>query len=563
MPLLDLLARHAAAPRAPWLCGALALLLCLPSLTGGLALDDHVLAHHLARGAPWWDLFSFVEPEQIPAFMERGTLGWWADPELKMHFFRPVSSATHALDFTLWPGSPWVMHLISALCYAAVVVVAGGLYRRWLGATAVAGLAALVFAVDAAHGQTVGWLATRNTLLATGLGFGALWAHDRWRREGWRPGGAVGPGLLAAALLAGEAGLAVGGYLVAHAVVLDRSPWWRRLGGLLPYGVVVVIWRVVYVAAGFGAVGSGVYLDVGADPLGFVGSIGRTVGLLGFSQLTLPVASLLGMSSHGWRWPTVGFVVLLGLLWPLIRRDREVRFFLLGMGLAAVPFAATLPTDRLLLPLGLGGAGVVARLLVLVRTRALAQLRMRLLAHLMLVLHLVVAPLLFVPSLLATGLMEVGVQRMVKAVPAEERVVLVNVPLEVLLIYLQAVREGRGESWPAHVKVLHAGQTELTLERTGIDSLEMYTRAGWMPSPFNRLTRAAGRPMPVRTRVELETMTVEVIEVSGDGRPTRVFARFDRPLEALAWVTWVDGRPVEWRPPEVGERATVSARWRW
>lgn len=562
MPWLDHLARRAARPSAPWYSAAAALLLSLPSLVGGLALDDHVLAQHLAQGAPWWDLFSFVEPDQVRAHMERGTLGWWADPELKLRFFRPLSSGTHALDFTLWPGAPWLMHLVSALAYAAVVALVGHLHRRWLGATATAGLATLLFAIDAAHGQTVGWLATRNTILATGLGFAALWAHDRWRREGWRPGRGLGPLLLLGALLAAEAGLAAGGYLLAHALLLDRGSWRQRLGALVPYALVAGLWRVAYVEAGYGAAASGVYLDAGADPLGFVLSIGRTVGLLGFSQLTVPVASILGLSTHGWQLPTLGFAVLLWLLWPVLGHDREARFLALGMVLASVPFAATLPTDRLLLPLGLGGSGLIARVLTLARARVLTPRRVRPLAHLMLALHLVVAPLLFVPFSLATNLLEISVRHLTDAIPDRPRVVLVNVPLEVMLLYPPAIREGRGQPWPEPVVPLYAGQTELTLRRTGSASLQLHAPAGWMPSAFNRLTRAAGRPIAVGTRVELPAATIEVLEVNRDGRPTRVSARFDRPLEAYQWVVWSERQPRSWSPPPVGEHVTVSGRWR-
>ena len=92
-------------------------------------------------------------------------------------------------------------------------------------------------------------------------------AHDRWRRHGWRPGALLGPAAFLAALLSKELGVAIGGYLFAYALFLDRGSWRQRLASLLPYAGIVVAWRALYQLFGYGVVGSGMYLDPMAEPL--------------------------------------------------------------------------------------------------------------------------------------------------------------------------------------------------------------------------------------------------------------------------------------------------------
>ena len=65
--------------------------------------------------------------------------------------------------------------------------------------------------------------ASYTTSIALTLAIPVLLLHDRWRREGWRPGAWLGPLVLGVALLAGESALAIGAYLAAYALHLDRG----------------------------------------------------------------------------------------------------------------------------------------------------------------------------------------------------------------------------------------------------------------------------------------------------------------------------------------------------
>ncbi|MEM7154678.1 MAG: hypothetical protein AAF799_17650 [Myxococcota bacterium] len=541
----------------------LAVLIGFPSVFVGLTLDDHLLGQ-AAVSQPAWDLFRLFEPSTRATAMARGTVGWWAAPELQVVFLRPLSSLLHALDFRVW-RMPWLMHLTSVLLYGALVWVAGRLYRRLLGVGFAAGLATLLFAVDDTHGQTLGWLANRNLILATLGGFAVLWAHDRWRRDGWHPGGWLAPVLLVVALSGAEAALTVGGYLFAYALFLDRGPWWRRVSTLLPYLGVVIAWRIAYVASGYGAVASGLYRDPAADPLGLLPIAVRNTSILGFAELTLPVASPLRGMPYGWLWATLGLLAFGVWLLPLLRREATARFFAVGMLVCALPYASTDPSGRILLPLGLGGCGLLALAIADSLAPAPRLRGSRWVGRGLLLLHLWISVLLFVPSSWVMYYVDRYAQELSVAVTDHdvapgEVVVVVNVPYDILLMHPQAIAAEHGQRWPDHVVPLYAGQGLVTVERVADDTLRLEAPRGWMGSPLNRIARAEGIPMRVGERVELPTAVIEVVAVNGAGRPTEIRAVFDRPLDSLHWVAWLDGHAAPWSAPQLGDRHALPTK---
>ena len=103
-----------------------AVLVTIFSLTGGLMMDDY---HHcLVMKDPDnpnqflqsnFDLFRFMATAEHNSYpTDRGLLPWWTDTSIKGGFWRPVTSMTHLLDYTLWPESPALMHAQSVIWYA-------------------------------------------------------------------------------------------------------------------------------------------------------------------------------------------------------------------------------------------------------------------------------------------------------------------------------------------------------------------------------------------------------------------------------------------------------------
>jgi hypothetical protein len=563
--LRDRAAEWLKSPHAPELAAGVAVLLALPSLLLGEMLDDHLLraaARNPERHAAW-DLFTFARPGEVVELRERGWVGWWAPEDFEARMMRPLSSLTHAFDYALWPDAAWLMHLENVLLYALLTWLVARLIQKVHGPGLVAGIAALVFAIDESHALTVMWIAGRNTMLAALFGILAVHAHLRWREVAasgtstrtW-PFAIAGPLCFTLALASGEAGLCSFGYVLAWTLVRERkSP--RGWLALVPYLAVILVWRIVYVAYGFGVTGSSLYLDVGAEPLTFVGRAAIYPPSLAMAQLSLPVTDLLLMVPASWIALTLMFAALVWALGPVLRTD-EAKFWMLGMLFAAVPLAATIPTARLLLLVGTGGAAIVGLAFVGWRERVFLGFGRRVLVGLILFGNLILAPLAFVPYGVVTGLLEAPHLALAEQLPADADVcVVLNVPSEINGLYSRAVRERDGGRWPDHVYTLYVGRDLLEVERVDATTLELRSEAGWAAEPIDRFARDWRAGFEVGERVELERASVEVLEVGDEGRPRRIRVHFDRDLDELD-IYGFDPQLERWQPA-IGEVATFTA----
>jgi hypothetical protein len=397
----------------PALAALLGVVLSLPALGVGLAIDDYYhrvvlleLPGFRELLGPPGDMFRFFrgDPERTLREMDLGFFPWWTDPHIKGEFLQALTVLTHRLDYRLWPDSPVLMHLQSLLWYAALVGATALLYRRIMGRTATAGIAALLFAVDDAHGTPVGWIANRNSLVAAAFGVSAVIAHDAWRRGGSRAGMVLGPALFAAALFSKEEGIAWFAYLLAYALAFDPAGW--RRGGLavLPYVATILAWRTLRDGWGYGVAHVGLYIDPLDEPARFVrAALGRAPILL-LGQWGVPPADLAVVLGPRARVVLLAFALLF-LMWliaglaPLLKADRTARFWALGMAMATIPLSASEPMDRLLTAVGPGAFGLLALFWAAVfdperRPEPTGWLRIaRPLARLLIAVHLVIAPL--------------------------------------------------------------------------------------------------------------------------------------------------------------------------
>ncbi len=600
-------------PRALLTVAAVALALVLPSLGDRLVLDDHVLAL-LLRDDPGiagfqqarrdtsplpvgpLNLFAFTtgEPEANRALRNEGALlPWWVDEGHLNAFLRPVSSLTHWLDFQLWPGSPRLMHLHSILWYGALLLAASLLYRRLAAAPpALAGLAFLLFALDDAHGATVSWIANRNALVAVTLALPALIAHHRFRSEGWLPGAYLGPLWLAVGLLGGESALSICGYLLAYALFLDRGVPFRRLLALSGYGAVLGLWLLTFRLLNLGSYGSGGYSDPIHEPLTFLKSLCFNLPVLLSAQLGLPLADL-----AFWADPALGPALLLlslltvgGLGWlllPLLGRDPVCRFWTAGTLLAALPLAASLPGERLLLGVGVGASPLIGALLLDALGARRAQggqgpassrkpiggraqgpalrggragLRPRLVLLFLVPVHLLLAPALLPVRAHSMELLGGVVERAERSIPAtadirDKSIIIVNAPFDIMASYVQVMRESEGHNRPRHLYWLATASSPLRLTRTDARTLRIEPREGFLRTPLELHYRGDPGALGRGTVVDMPGMRTTVEEVTRDGRPRAVSFAFDRALESprYLFLVWNDGayRPCEL--PAIGE----------
>ncbi len=563
------------------------MLLTLPALGVGLVGDDyyHRAVLHGSRTMgdlvpPAWDMFSFFDgdPQRMLRWMDRGFPPWWTYLEVKAAFWRPLTVATHVLDYRLWSDCPALMHAQSIAWYGVLIAVVALLYRRMLGPTWVAGLAGLLFAVDDAHAMPVGFLANRNTLLAALLGVLALLAHDRWRQSGRRRFVVLAAGLLALSLLAKEEGVATCAYLAAYALFLDRGLRWSRLRSLLPYVVVVIAWRLLWAQLGYGVQDIGFYVDPLREPGRFAATVVERVPFLVLGQWGVPpadVAILGDLIAPGLYadvyWLGIGTMILLALvLIPLLRRDRTARFWALGSALALLPSCSTFPADRMLVFVGIGALGLLAQLLASVFSQTPHPARGTLLragavglAGTAIAIHLVLAPVALAVRV-AFPLGPPSNDRFSLRMPLDAAVeqqdlIVVNPPSLIHVAHTAWDREFRGLPVARRMHLLADGPQAVEVLRTDLHTLVVRPERGWQSWRFESLLRDDRHPMHVGERVELTGLTVEVAAVSADGRPLEAAFRFAVPLEdpSLRWLCWRAGAYEPFAPPAVGETSEL------
>jgi hypothetical protein len=572
--------RHGALthPRLPLGLAVLAMALCLPSLWAGFGIDDwwhrlELLDRQLVprRGTTVFNMFRFLDgdPERTAQLMDRGVVPWWTWPELEAAFVRPVAELTHRLDYVLWPDSPWMMHLGNLLWFGLAVGLATHLYQRVMGRTWVAGVAALLFAIDDAHGPLMGWIANRNSVMAICFGLMAAIGHVRWRSRGSRSAVWVASGCLALGLLSSEATLGIVAYLFAYALVLDRGATRQRIGSLVPYVAVIAAWWLLRHHLGYAMAGNGLYVDPVAQPLRFAEAVIDRAPILLLSQWAQPPASLhIFMPPAAVTGLQLGGVLVGALLaWAvagLWRKERLARFWSLGMVLSLLPICATFPHERLLMFVGLGGMGLAALLLASWAdgTNVLG----RWLRGPVVAIHGVLAPLLLVPTTwnttLVAQIMEADSSRLPTAPEIETQTwVFVSSPIPFLQGYLPVLRRVHEQPAPARLRTLAPSITALRIHRPDAHTLVVRPRQGYLTAPLDSLYREPARPLRPGQQVRLSDCTVTILATTVDERPLEVSFRFDRELEdrSLAWFVHRDGAPAPFALPAVGQTVALDA----
>ncbi len=568
-------------PRFSLIVIGLSLALTSPALFNGFQFDDYLLRSTFRNTADPIKAINTLfilmdgQPDHTLAKMETGAFPWYILPEGQVAFWRPLSAMTHWIDYVLWPNAPPLMHLQSLLWYAILVYVVTIFYRQFIsaywsastGGKALiwANLATLLYSLDDARGFAVGWLANRNAILATLFGVLACLAHDRWRRQGWRWGIFAAPILLGLSLLAVESGLATFAYLVAYVFCLDSAPRFRRLLTLAPYGIVGIIWRVAYVALGYGAWGTS-YIDPARDPMRFVQAAIERIPILLLGHWAFPAAevySILQPPASILVWCLALILIFVGVLlfWPLIRRSKLARFFALGSVLATIPPAASLPANRLLGFVGLGAFG----LLVCFADYVFAASRFqRLIGQALVAIHLLQIPLLplttFAPYLLS------NIESAIATVPSDsaivrQSVIFVNAPSYFHISFIPDIRAVTGQPIPARIRGLAPGLVPSTLTRLDNDTLVIQPAGGYFTGYDAVFRDPSSHPFRVGQIVELSDVQIEILAITTDGRPDRVAFHFKVPLESdtFRWLEWVSGHYVPFSLPSVGQTLTLPA----
>ncbi|MGH7925085.1 MAG: hypothetical protein ACREQH_10915 [Candidatus Binatus sp.] len=569
--------------RLPLAVAILAAIAMMPALTGGSQLDDYFQRMTMlgyGDSKPIQVFVQYLDRLHNQKQIDFGTLPWWASPDLHMAFLRYASTLTMMLDYRLWPNSPALMHLHSLLWLSAAVLAAAFLYREVLGATWIAGLAALMYALDGAHAVPAAYLANRNALIACCFGFLCLLAFVRWRKHGHRRTRWLSVLMLALSLSAGEMGLATVAYLLSYALTVDRDGIRARLARLLPHGGVLGAWALIYKLGNFGSHGSGFYVDPLHDPLSFASLFCRRAAFLLMGQWT-PIPAEMSMAnapgtSAFLHISVFSFAIaaLMAVLFvPLILRDRVARFWGLGALLSLIPIGAVGPENRLLGFVGLGSMALLAQLTQFVFARSSVASVSRVwkgfawaATLIFLLIHLIAAPFLGIARIDYQANVSSRMMRAIASVPSNPRIesqdlVLLNPPEHIHLVTaIWAVKQLQNLPMPGHLRALSAGGT-LEVTRVGPRSLQVRFPGGFFPTAFSRYVRSQNDRFSLGQHIDLPGLSVVVESLDTYGDPAQVLYQFPVPLEdsSLRWMRWQDGVYVPWCPPSIGQTEKLPA----
>ncbi len=566
-----------------------ALVLALPTLLVPWVMDDwFILMTNAAwlgdESVHWWPIsatqvdplglpssfcFSNGNPAETSRWIAEGVFPWWTDPDLRLCFWRPLASVTHLFDQALAGASAGLAHVHSVLWYLLLCAGVARFWDRRLGGK-LAVLVALVYAVDDAHAFPVAWVANRNALMAAAFGAWSMVFHDQGRR--W-----PALGLLALALLSGEAGVGAIGLVVAWQLVYGEGSTPRRLLGAAPAVGLGLVWLVAYKLGGFGATASGLYIDPVGDPVRWMLTALAHAPVVSALMLAPMPADLL-MADPSLLPLILGqSMVVLALvawgvrrLWPSLEpaEQQAMRFGALGFGLAVLPTLSTVPTSRLVTLPGIAGAVVLA---ILVRAGLRERKKDKVdrdrrvfgLGMFMLVFHLVLSPLAW-PALtayLVGGDTAARTQLKLAAVAlegAEEAVLLVSSD-PALTVYLPDAAVAMGLSMP-HWTTLSQTPGPHELKRTGKRTLELKALDEPMNQrPFAALYRSDRAEFIDGQVIVTDAYTVRVLETQA-GQPVRVAVVFARDLDdpQLRLLRWDGEALVPVAPPSVGSAETLE-----
>lgn len=345
-----------------------------PAMGTPFFLDDHLQGAMVDGTFPShrsaFNLYDFVDDANRSTLTDRGLLPWWSHPQLRIRFFRPLSSALLWADHRVFGHAALPMHLHSLLWWVAAVLAVRALYKRFFSPR-LTFMATAIFALAPCHALPLAWLANRETLISLAFGGLALGANAQWREQRRLRDGLIACALFALALLGGgEYALCFGGYVLGVDVVRRESVV-RRLTGWAPFLLPAVIYLLVRGSLGYGTAGSGYYSDPVRDPADFLlGAPWHAVSLLAMGWLTLDSeAWRLGLA----RWALAAIVLAVAalLVVPVRRALGELEprarnsatSLLVGSALALVPTLAVVPARRLL-GVGMIGIAVVTALVI-------------------------------------------------------------------------------------------------------------------------------------------------------------------------------------------------------
>jgi hypothetical protein len=582
----------------PLVLGIFAVLIMLPVLKNGLAMDD------LAQRIPQ------LEPSQIqPALYKTGMvpektgelstvlfetfgfprdrtrwelarnygiLPWWIPPESKSSLWRPFSAFIHWVDYRIFPDSPVLMHAHNLVWFGVVVLLASLIYRQMLGPAWIAGLAALMFVLDKNTYFPVMFVANRGFFIALCFGLLCFAMHHKWRSTKSVFAAVLSVIFLALSVLSNEAGVSTFAFILAYALVLDKSSRSKRFLSLLPAVLLIIVWRVIYQSLGYGISGLGTaYLDPGQEPLRFLYHLpGYVIAVIAGQLSALPPEVMFGLEPKYFNIFFVFYLcftaVSMYFFLPVIRRNTIARFWFAVMLFAAIP-VSTVPSSKNFGFMAVGAFGFIA---VFVNEFIKSRSPARIFCIILLVAHI---PLSVTSRLFSAIAMPAGLTAMANpgglrniSLTNDTDVVIVNAPAQINAATIPSNADYYGRMpVPNSVRALAFAYTALEIKRIDEKSLmfrskedNIFTPDQSGPAHFSRIFAMFdrffynNRTFEKNRRFVLEGMTVEVLALDDKNLPKEIVFTFDVPLEheRFCWLqfNWQKFLYEPFKLPEIG-----------
>jgi hypothetical protein len=566
----------------PWILGVAAVVVMLPALKTGLMTDDliqripqlkpsqippalyqtGVVPDNTGKlSAVLFETFGFSrDREHWRAGRNYGVLPWWLPDETKCSLWRPFTALTHWLDYRLFPDSPVLMHAHNIAWFAAIVFLATVIYRKIIGPTWVAGLAALMFVLDSNTYFPVMFIANRGFIVALCLGLLCFYMHYKWRSTNSTFAAILSVILFSLSLLSNEAGVSTFAFILAYALVLDKVSWSKRFLSLLPAILVIIIWRIVYQSLGYGISGIGAaYLDPGCEPLKFLHYLPAYLAAIIAGQLSaLPPDAMFGFKLQYLAIISIfyiGFTIIAIVFFlPIIRRDTIARFWFAAMIFAAIPVVAA-PAGKNFGFVAVGAFGLIAVFADdLIKNQSwlpasrLYKYPAWVLCIIFLIAHIPLAAFSrytipkVAPALLGTLTNSAALDNI--SLSSDSHVVVVNAPcyLSVCAMPFNAAYYGR--PIPESIRALAFAYTALEIERINEKSLvirskenNIFTSDQSSSLHFSHAFATAdrlfynSRIFEKNRRFVLKDLTIEILALDNSNLPKEIAFIFDVPLE--------------------------------
>lgn len=553
--------------RLPLILVLVSAALSLPAVLSGWMNDDYFFDTPLYETDAPLGYYEFMD-----RFEEARLQPWWVSPDYELRFLRPLASLTLHLDFTLLGSSPLGAHLHSLLWSLVLLLGGFGVLRRVLPRRE-ASWAMVIFTLAICHAWGAGWIAARHAVLGGALAIWSAAFYLRWRAgEGGRHG-AISLVLFALGLAAGEAALALAAFVLCYEIAGARGSWRERLSSLAPFAGIALVYAVIYKALGYGASGSGAYLDPLAQPGAYLAGLApKTLAILGSFGFGIP--GMVRVIPGAEAVPVAAGVLVLalliaGLVLARTRLDADRRrswlWLIMAVYLPLLPGLAGLAQGRefVLSAVAFAGASaILVRSLLAERGAWYKRILPFGVAGLMLLGLFAINPLsrlgqsLFIYKT-SEMTVEAGQGSKIHC-PEGAPVYLINGDFMRSVGFPFVIARYQGITFPGWQQ-LATPDSDIEVERTAADKIVVASKDKPLVNDFLDLYRPAGDILAVGDVVEIEDLRAEIL-ASSDAGPTEI--EFTIPglaqPDGACMLRYDDAVLNDWIPPEVGQSEVIE-----